>query len=174
MTITDSGRIQIETYLEICQFLYYEAELLDDRRFEEWLGLLTEDVKYRMPVRVTKEKADGSDIEEPSSYFEDDLVTLTSRVARLGTKSAWADDPPSRTRHFVSNILVQPGADSSEYLVTSALYFVRNRGSISVNDQLSGKRKDILRRVQGDLKIASRDVYLDQVVLPTPNLITLF
>ncbi|MCL5077364.1 MAG: aromatic-ring-hydroxylating dioxygenase subunit beta, partial [Actinobacteria bacterium] len=98
----------------------------------------------------------------------------TSRVARLGTKSAWADDPPSRTRHFVSNILVQPGADSSEYLVTSALNFVRNRGSICVSDQLTGKRKDILRRVQGDLKIASRDVYLDQVVLGTPNLITLF
>ena len=174
MTLTANSKIEIATYLEVCQFLYYEAELLDDRRFEEWLKLLTDDIQYRMPVRVTKEKKDGPDIDESSSYFEDNLVTLTSRIARLGTKSAWADDPPSRTRHFISNVLVNPGASNTEYLVTSALHFVRSRGSESANDQLTGKRKDLIRRVGSELKIASRSVYLDQAVIGTPNLITLF
>lgn len=174
MTLTASSTLDMETYLEVCQFLYYEAELLDDRRFEEWLTLLSEDIQYRLPMRITREKKDGLDIDESSSYFEDNLITLTSRIARLGTKSAWADDPPSRTRHFISNILVQQGSNNAEYLVTSALNFIRSRGSEIHNDQLTGKRKDILRRVGGELKIASRYVYLDQAVLDTPNLISLF
>lgn len=164
----------IFVYHEICQFLYHESELLDERRFDEWLDLLSEEISYRMPQRATLEKSDSSRTREPSSYFEENIISLRSRTARLATKSAWADDPPARTRHFISNVQVRTAGDNETYQVTSYLNFVCSRGNSSVLDQLTGKREDIICRHNGELKLQRRDVFLDQSVLGTMNLITLY
>lgn len=175
MTETIAGSsVEVSVYLEVTRFLYDEAEILDERRFPAWLDLLAEDMTYRMPVRLTRHVKDGAGVDEVASYFEDDLGTLRVRLARLDTKSAWSEDPPSRTRHFVSNIVVDPGEREDELRVRSCLLFIRNRGSDPDNDQLTGVRHDVLRRVDGAWKMARRTVFLDQTVLGTLNLSTIY
>ena len=101
-----------ETIREVEQFLYREARLLDNRQFHEWLELLTDDLRYWMPIRSNRypvnSKAitilDGSRYEESEVSSENDLAlmdedkdSLTRRIDRLDTGMAWAEDPPSRT-----------------------------------------------------------------------------
>src|SRR5512145_2965368 len=96
---------------EVEQFLYREARLLDERRFHDWLELITEDVRYWMPGRSSRYPAtskaigildyDRYDAEELSregelAIFDETKDTLRSRIARLDTGMAWAEDPPSR------------------------------------------------------------------------------
>src|ERR687886_582504 len=109
---------------EVEQFLYREARLLDDRRFHEWLALLDE----------TRE-------------------SLAARVARLDTGMAWAEDPPSRTRHFVANIEVEAGDPKGEITVYSNFLVYRSRAETE-QDFYVGSRRDVLRRVEGVWKIA--------------------
>src|SRR5437899_5249222 len=104
---------------EVEQFLYREARMLDSRRFHEWLGLFTDDVRYWMASRSNRypKSSKAIAILDPDRYVEDDVgredelaildedkQTLTGRVDPLDTGMAWAEDPPSRTRHMISNI----------------------------------------------------------------------
>lgn len=165
-------RVGAELHWEISQFLFEEAALLDARDFTGWLALLTEDVRYRMPVRVTRERKDGPDVDPDAVYIDEDLASLSVRAARLGTRSAWAEDPPSRTRHFVTNVVVRVGDAPDEVAVRSYLLFARSRGRSTTNDELTGQRSDVLRRVDGGWRLARRDVVWDQTVLGTLNLST--
>ena len=151
-------------------FLYHEAELLDGGRFDEWLDLLTDDVQYQMPVRLTRERGQGTDASPDMQFFWEDRATLGLRVQRLRTEFAWAEDPPSRTRHFVSNVRVRPGGAPDELEVRSYLLLYRNRGDAAGHDLLSGERRDRLRRVGGSWRLARRSFLVDQVVLGTRNL----
>jgi 3-phenylpropionate/cinnamic acid dioxygenase small subunit len=170
------------------QFLYWEARLLDNRRFHEWLQLFTEDVHYWMASRANRypKLSKAIAILDPERYFEDnpagedelglfdeDIKTLTARVARLDTGMAWAEDPPSRTRHLISNIEVVP-ADSDQELTVHCNFIVyRSRGETE-QDFYVGARVDRLRRVDGAWKIASRRMVLDQNVLLAKNLSIFF
>ena len=108
-----------ELYYEVTNLLHYEAFLLDNRRYEEWLDLLTDDIVYRMPVRVTREVRDGFDVVDDMAYFEESKVSLTTRVKRLRTTSAWAEDPPPRTRHLITNIMIEERMKDDELKVRS-------------------------------------------------------
>src|SRR5215208_5733840 len=116
-----------EAYLAICQALYQEAALLDQRRFEEWLQFLTEDVVYQAPVRMTRERG-KPDISDEMFHFDDNYGSLRLRVERINTNFAWAEDPPSRTRHVVSNVQVFATEREDEVEVRSGLLVYRNRG----------------------------------------------
>src|SRR3954452_19774287 len=155
---------------EIEQFLYREARLLDSRRFHEWLELFTEDVRYWMTARSNRypRSSKAITILDPARYVEDDLTredelalldedkgTLSARVARLDTGMAWAEDPPSRTRHLITNIEVEPGDAEAELEVYSNFVVYRSR-SETEQDFYVGARRDVLRRVDGAWKIASR------------------
>ncbi|SDJ01729.1 3-phenylpropionate/cinnamic acid dioxygenase subunit beta [Paenibacillus naphthalenovorans] len=161
-----------ELHYQITNFLNTEALLLDNREFEDWLELLTDDVVYRMPVRVTKESKDGFDKNNDMAYYEETKKSLTTRVKRLRTGSAWAEDPPLRTRHFVSNIIIKEGTSSNELKVQSYFSFQRSRGVDHAVEQIFGERLDVLRNIGGDWKIASRSIYPDQTVLTIMNLST--
>jgi len=151
---------------EICEFLLEEAELLDNRRFQEWLLLLTEDIRYRMPARLNvRHNSEQPDHSEISELFSDNLASLTVRVSKLGTEYAWAETPASRTRHFVSNIRVRSTDRPDEMQVSSYLLLYRNQGSRPDADIFSGERQDILRHVNGSWRLASRTILLDQAVL---------
>src|SRR5262252_3459947 len=117
---------------EVEQFLFREARLLDERRFHEWLELFTDDVRYWMGARTNRYPRTSKAIAilSPNRYVEDDQTredelaildenkeTLAGRVARLDTGMAWAEDPPSRTRHMLSNIEVAPGDAAAELKV---------------------------------------------------------
>ncbi len=177
-----------DTIREVEQFLYREARLLDNRSFREWLELLTDDLRYWMPVRYNRYPAnskaisilDGSRYEEGDLSKEDELAimdedkdSLTRRIDRLDSGMAWAEDPPSRTRHFVSNIEVEPGNRDSELRVYSNFVMYRTRGETE-QDFYVGSREDVLRRENGQLKVAYRKIVLDQTVLLAKNVSNFF
>ena len=85
-------------YGEVLEFLYREAALLDESDFAAWIELCAEDIHYIMPVRTTQFRARGTGFEE-TSFFDENINSLRTRVARLQTDSAWSETPPSRTRH---------------------------------------------------------------------------
>jgi 3-phenylpropionate/cinnamic acid dioxygenase small subunit len=173
---------------EIERFLYREARLLDERRFEEWLALLTDDVRYWMAARTNRYPRHSKAIAilDASRYVEDDIVredelgildedkaSLVNRVARFATGMAWAEDPPSRTRHLITNVEVSPAATPAEVEARSNFIVYRSRGE-SEQDFYVGARCDLLRRAEGDWKIAVRKITLDQNVLLAKNVSIFF
>jgi phthalate 3,4-dioxygenase subunit beta len=159
----------LELRIAVEDFLVHEAELLDDRRFEEWLELFTPDVTYEAPIRVTR-KTPHETIVDAISFFDENLESLMLRVKRLRTDVAWAEDPPSHTRRFVTNIRTRMGADEDELNVRSSLLLFRSRGDLGHYDLIAGERQDRLRAVEGRLRIAARRIVLDQSSLGTKNL----
>ena len=86
---------------EIEAFYYLEAELLDDRRFDEWLDLLAEDIVYFMPLRRNVKYGQHSEHENTrqgldAAWFDEGKHTLTQRVAQIATGIHWAEEPLSR------------------------------------------------------------------------------
>src|SRR5262245_32801888 len=113
-----------EVIREVEQFLYREARLLDERRLHAWVELFTEDVRYWMPMRSKRFPAESKAIglldqakaaeaeraqQEDLALLAETKATLQARIARLATGMAWAEAPPSRTRHIISNIEVEQG-----------------------------------------------------------------
>jgi 3-phenylpropionate/cinnamic acid dioxygenase small subunit len=97
---------------------------------------------------------------------------LSARVARLETGMAWAEDPPSRTRRMIGNIELA-GEAGPELTVYSNFIVYRSRAE-SEEDFYVGARQDLLRRVDGGLKIARRRMTLDQNVLSAKNVSIFF
>lgn len=156
--------------LSIEEFLFAEAALLDEGRFREWLGLLSPDIRYVVPLRTTVERNRGTGTSSLMTYWDDDYAGLNLRVQRLYTEFAWAEDPPSRTRHFISNVRVQPGLSPEEYRVQSCVQVYRSRGDSPRLDLITGAREDVVRRTEAGFRLAGRAVTLDQTVIPTHNL----
>ncbi|MBM7588965.1 3-phenylpropionate/cinnamic acid dioxygenase subunit beta [Brevibacillus fulvus] len=159
-----------EVHFEITQFLHREAFLLDSRRFAEWLDLLADDIVYRMPLRATRENRDGSGIVEAMTFFEETKTSLTTRVNRLGTTSAWAEDPAPRTRHFVSNLIVEQMPDQQLVKARSNFLLKRSRAADLSAEELFGERMDVLRKEKDGWKLVTRTIYPDQTVISMMNL----
>jgi biphenyl 2,3-dioxygenase beta subunit len=154
-------------------FLYLEAELLDDRKLREWLELLTDDVRYWMPLRYNplERPEDLSDeLAKPGDgfYFDDDKESLRIRVERVYAKNAWAEMPPSRTRHFISNVRIK--SDNGGELEVHSNFLVYRTRMETDQDIFVGTKRDVLRRVKEDFKIAKRTIILDQAVLNAKNI----
>ena len=109
---SEPHRVTDSVYLDVLRFLNAEAALLDEGRFDEWLELLTEDVTYRMPVTITRERSDQPIYADDMEILSESIHSLRFRIERLKTEFAWAEDPPSRTRHLVTNVLVKRGAST--------------------------------------------------------------
>ncbi len=162
--------VSVEVREAVLEFLYHEAELVDAGRFEEWLGLMTDDIQYQMPARLTRERGEAPDRSTEMQYFWDDRATLELRVRRLRTDFAWAEDPPSRTRHFVSNVRIAPAAAHDALEVRSYVLIYRNRGDTAQFELICGERRDLLRRADGAWKLARREFLVDQAMLGVKNL----
>jgi 3-phenylpropionate/cinnamic acid dioxygenase small subunit len=158
-------------WLELMPFYIREAWLLDERRLTEWLALFTDDVLYFMPRRKNVPRRESHRELTPLgdlAILEEDKRYLEMRVARLDTGMAWAEDPPSRTRHLVGNLEVAPLATGEVQAKTAFLVY---RSHLETDHQLlSGCREDVLRRVKGGWKIARRTIVLDANVLLDKNL----
>lgn len=156
------------------EFLFREAELLDERRLREWLGLLTDDVRYQVPVRTAREQGPEpglTGIAADMFHLDEDYASLELRVERVETGFAWAEDPPSRLRHFVANVrTVEVPEREDELAVRSNVLVWRSRWDRPEHDLLSGERRDVLRLVAGEWRLARRLVVLDSTTLPTLNL----
>ena len=166
---------------DVAEFLYREAEILDERRYEEWLALLADDIRYWMPMRRNVKfgegerefTREGTDI----AWFDEGKDTLTRRVRQMQTGIHWAEEPQSRIAHLVSNVQVAEASpsvgDPDEVIVKCRFFIYRNRVETET-DLLVGKREDTLRRVGEDWQIARRTIILDQNVLLSKNLTFFF
>lgn len=154
----------------VTDWLFLEAQLLDTGQYRAWLQLAARELRYVVPLRVTREREAVTDVIERMNHVDDDYDSMEMRIMRLETEYAWAEDPPSRSRHFVTNVRVARGADGDEYLVRSNLLLYRTRGDVPSHDLLSGERSDTLRRTEDGLRLVSRVVLLDQTTLMTHNL----
>lgn len=159
-------RIGAELYLEVLQFLYREAQVLDDNRFHDWLELLSDDIVYEMPGTLTRDRSEQDRIyDEEIAHFAENIGSLRMRVARLDTEYAWAEDPPTRTRHLVSNVVVAPAEEADALIASCAFVVYVNRTNRSQYDLFVGNRRDVLRRESSDLRIARRTLWLDQAIV---------
>ena len=152
------------------QFLVEEAALLDDHQFEAWFALTTDDIRYRMPVRVTTMRSAGGDTLTDMAHFDDDRHSLSKRVARLQTEHAWTEDPPSRTQHLVTNVRTFNTEAPAELRVESSLLLFRSRGDDRPPEWLCARRDDGLREIDGSLRLFSREILVAESVLRTQNL----
>jgi 3-phenylpropionate/cinnamic acid dioxygenase small subunit len=167
----NSPSAQQALWFELMQFYIHEAWLLDERKLTEWLGLFTDDVLYFMPRRKNVLRRElHRELTQPGdlAILEEDKRYLEMRVARLDSGMAWAEDPPSRTRHLIGNLEATP-LDNGEVAARTA--FLVYRSHLETDAQLlSGCRDDVLRKVEGAWKIARRTIVLDANVLLDKNL----
>ena len=156
-------------HLAAHQFLVEEAALLDAADYASWLNLLCEDIRYVMPVRVTTARGADFDSLADMGHFDENMYALRKRVQRLATDHAWTEDPPSRTRHFVTNVRTFRHR-TSELRVESSLLLFRSRGDTREPDLISAGRTDLLRETGDGLRLARREILVDESVLRTQNL----
>jgi len=162
---------------EIEEFLYREADLLDERRYEEWLTLVAEDVRYWMPMRrnvkVGEAEREFTRAGQDINWFDEGKETLTRRVKQILTGMHWAEEPVSRISHMISNVRlleVNPSpAEPAEVTVRCRFLIYRNRVETET-DILVGRREDQLRRNGAGWLLARRKIILDQNVLLSKNL----
>jgi len=164
------SQVDNETYQEVVHFLIKEQEHLDNNEMRAWHALMDREVIYQVPIRVTRERPAGPGFVPEAYHMNEDWYSLETRVARLESDYAWAEDPPSRTRRFVSNVRVSAGERDDELLVKSNFLLYRSRGDTTNYFIVPGERHDVLRRIEGELKIVKRLVLLDQTTLTMPNL----
>lgn len=162
---------------EITEFLYREAELLDERRYREWLDLLADDVRYWMPMRRNVKYGDAESeftrAQSDVNWFDEGKETLERRVKQIETGIHWAEEPRSRLSHLITNVAVQSAKPSvaapEEVAVTCRFLIYRNRVETET-DILVGRREDALRRNGAGWLLARRKIILDQNVLLSKNL----
>ena len=157
---------------EVHEFLCAEADLLDERRYEEWLDLLTDDISYWVPMRRnvqfghwdTENTRQGRDM----NWFDEGKATLRLRIKQITSGVHWVEEPSPRVSRMISNvhaIRATPSLeDPEEVSVKYRILIYRNRLEDST-DVFAGKREDVLRKVDGEWKIRKRTMLLDQSVL---------
>ena len=177
---TDTREQAIDRLLflrEIEEFLYNEAELLDERRYSDWIELIADDVHYHMPIRRNVKFGEwdrensraGSEV----SWFDEDKRTLIGRVRQLETGIHWCEEPVSRVRPIASNVHMVK-AEGDEVHVRCRFVIYKNRVQ-DYENLFIGKREDVLRRDRTtNWKIAKRTIILDQNVLLAKDMNILF
>ena len=164
------------------EFLYDEAELLDQRSFKEWLDTLAEDLIYFMPMMYNVkfgEHATGerTKFEKDMSWFNEDKWTLTKRVEQILTGVHWAEEPLSRLSRMVSNVQVTFNRTNDkgeqEIGVKSKFAIYQNRCEYE-EYQFFGTRDDVLRKTANGWQLARREITLPQTVLLAKNLSIFF
>lgn len=164
-------KVPFDLYQEGIEFFLQEAELIDDGKFRDWLNLMTDDFTYRIPVRVTREKAAPTEFSDLASHMDETKNTMEIRVLRAYSEYNWAEDPASRTRHFLTNFRAKMDENSENeihYKTNFLLY--RGKFDLPTFQLLSGEKHDTIRRIDGQWKLSKRLILLDHATIPMNNL----
>jgi ethylbenzene dioxygenase subunit beta len=162
--------VPFETWFAIQQFLFREARLLDEDRYDDWHALIAEDIHYHMPARRGRYKRERREHAVDTDHFDDDYGSLRLRVERLKRPGVPSMDPPPRTCRIVSNVEVEPAATPGEYRVHSTVQLTRNR-LYDEDETLTARRTDTLRSDgNGGFRIARREIATTQNVIRVRNL----
>jgi len=170
-----------ELRAEIEDLLFLEAEVLDERRYEEWLDLFADDLVYFMPIRrnvkygnyAQENTREGVD----ACWFDEDKWTLTKRVEQIRTGIHWSDEPQSRVSHLISNVRVVevlPSLDAPQQLLVKSHFLIYQNRVTTETTLFVGRREDRFRNINGAWKIVRREILLDQNVLTAKNLTVFF
>lgn len=146
---------------EFESLLIDEYWLLDNDQFEDWLALMTDDIRYWGPVRQDLDRGE-EDFDRPHllTHFDEDRVTMGLRVARLRTGSAHAEEPPSRVRHFVSNVRILATPTPRETRVASNFMVFRSRSGRE-EYCFVGSRRDRWVMDDGNWRLRERMILFD-------------
>lgn len=167
---------------EIEEFLYDEANLLDERRFKEWLDTLAEDLRYFMPMEYNVKAGEHArreltKREEQMSWFNEGKWTLTKRAEQILTGVHWAEEPLSRVCRLVSNVqltaLQTNHKGELEVGVSSRFLIYQNRCEYE-QYFFVGDRMDVIRQTAEGWKLADREIRIHQNVLLAKNLTVFF
>jgi len=137
---------------QVEQFLYLEAQLMDEHRYDEWLALWTEDALYWVPTG-----RDEIDPKREISLIYDDWVRLKVRIARLKSGFAHAQEPKSRMRRVVSNIVVEEAENGEIMTCSNFLLAELRRGK---QDLFAGRTIHRLRVEENGFKLVFKKVLL--------------
>lgn len=171
-----SAPVSLELHHRIAQFLYLEASLLDDWRFRDWLAQLDDEIVYTMRTTVNAQTRDRRKGKQPPTtwIFNDNKDQLERRIARLETGMAWAEEPPSRTRHMVSNIQITE-TDQADVFAVRVNYLLYRAQKERDETFYIGTRIDKVRCLDGEQwRLLAREIVLDQAVITSHNLSVLF
>ncbi|WP_415855240.1 3-phenylpropionate/cinnamic acid dioxygenase subunit beta [Sinomonas sp. G460-2] len=180
IAVRDDATYRLKADIE--DFLYAEADLIDNRQFKEWLDLLEEDIVYFMPIRRNVKFGQHAEREntvsgQGISWFDEDKWTLSKRVEQILTGVHYAEEPLSRVCHMISNVQILAVRDNEagqrEVDVRSRFLVYQNRVEYETY-LFVGKRNDTLRLTDAGWRVARREIILDQNVLLAKNLTTFF
>lgn len=158
-------------YMEVLDFLWEEAAILDRDDLIGWKAMLDEAIVYRMPVCVTRKRHSGESFETPTMHFDEDYLSIAFRIRRFVETQAWAADPPTRTRRFVTGVRVWEGATPDIFDVTSSLLLVRSTDDDYRTDIVTAERFDRVRFLPDDTPLLrDRKIVADQTTIGTHNL----
>lgn len=170
----------IQQWWLVSQFLHHEADLLDHREYEQWLELLDENVRYRVPIARNVRRAEvASEYTAPGevAWFDEGISTLRQRVAQLKTGMHWAEEPGSRVSHLVTNIrilAIEPLDAGAESVRVRSRFLVSQNRLQTENNLFVGKREDVLRVSASGVRLLQREVFIDQSVLLAKALTVFF
>jgi biphenyl 2,3-dioxygenase beta subunit len=176
----DEVPVAVAEQFAIERFLFAEVELLDAWKWRDWYNLFAPDARYRMPVRRNRlrrqrpaHEADGLLAGLEVAHYDDDMQFMELRIVQLETGKHWAEDPPSRTRHLISNVRASK-ISAAEYGVRSNFLVYRTRLDNAEYDLWAGERHDVLRVAGDSFQIADRLVLFDQSLVLSTNLSVFF
>jgi 3-phenylpropionate/cinnamic acid dioxygenase small subunit len=150
---------------EVEQFLFYEAELIDHRRLDDWAALFADDALYSVP-----NAGENGDPRQEGFIIYEDRKGITERVRRLQHPAALTQVPPPRTRHMITNVVARE-RDDGDLAVTSnqVVYFARQGREA----QYPGSWEHVLTRAGDGWRIRRKNVILlsnDQAMSQLPVL----
>lgn len=160
---------------QVERFYRREARLLDEERYDDWYDLLADDLFYWMPLRENRFRRDRRPEVAPENMamFDETKADIAVRLGRLASNLVWTEDPPTRHVYLISNVEVFETLQPGEYEAHSVFLQYRNRSEHDAAE-LVGRRRDLLRAVDGSFKIARRLILLPQSVLLYKNLSAFF
>jgi p-cumate 2,3-dioxygenase beta subunit len=147
--VTVVGALASVTRVQVEDFLYAEAELLDAWDLDTWITLYTEDCRYVVPCNDAPDGDPAHDL----VLIDDNGLRLRSRVERLNSRKAHREYPHSATSHQVTNVRLRP-VEGDELPVAAEFTVWRFRGERSTS--YVGRYQYRLRVVDGQLKVASK------------------
>jgi 3-phenylpropionate/cinnamic acid dioxygenase small subunit len=167
---------------EIEEFLYDEANLLDDRQFDDWLPMLADDLEYFMPMEFNVKFGDHArreltTREQQMSWFNEGKWTLGKRVEQIMTGVHWAEEPLSRVSRLVSNVqltAIHTGAQGELEVDVSSRFLTYQNRCEREQYFFVGDRKDRMRQTAEGWKLCRREIRIHQNVLLAKNLSIFF
>ncbi len=172
-----------ELQMNLEQWYYQEARLLDNRQYQTWLALCAEDISYSMPSRTNplvnnREQGDENMISverelegidsDGCPIRDENVVYLFLRVERSFKMNAWAENPAARTRRIIGNVEIT-GIEGAELSILSNFHLFYSRPGMK-DYFYAGQRRDVLRQEDEGYKIAKREIIMDMADINVPTL----